>query len=116
MSFPSSAANGTQAATISTEHTLATISTPGSYILEVDTGNMVNADAVELRVYDKVLSTSTITLGGVAGQYLMMPFCNKQADQVKKSIPFSCLYSSTLTLKQTAGTGRNFDWNIKQIA
>jgi hypothetical protein len=115
VSFPSSNANGTQAATIGTEHTLATINTVGTFVLNVDTKNMVNGDVLELRVYKKILTGSTITVGS-AGQFVSSSFANVQADQGKASIPVISLYSYVATLKQTAGTGRNFDWNVEQIA
>ena len=110
MSFPSSNANGTQTATITTEHTLATITTVGTFLLNVDTSNMVNGDTVELRVKKKVLT------GGSAVTVAIASFSNVQADPVKISVPIVSLYSFVGTLKQTAGTGRNFDWNIEQIA
>lgn len=102
----SSAANGTQAATISTEHTLSTQAVAGTYVLMVDTTNMVNGDVLELRVKAKTLT------GGSALQVVMGTYSNVQADPVKVSIPVPSVYSLTATLKQTAGTGRNFDWNL----
>lgn len=110
MSFPSSNANGTQTATVTTEHTLATITTVGTFLLNVDTSNMVNGDVLELRAKKKVLT------GGSAAVVAISSFSNVQADPVKISIPFVSLYSLAFTLKQTAGTSRNFDWNVEQIA
>lgn len=109
MSLPSSQSNGTQAATISTEHTLATITAVGTFLLNVDTSNMVNGDVLELRAKKKVLT------GGSAAIVMVASFSNVQADPVKISIPVVSLYSLAFTLKQTAGTGRNFDWNVEQI-
>lgn len=110
MSFPSSQSNGTQTATIGTEHTLQTITAVGTFLLNVDTSNMVNGDILELRAKKKVLT------GGTAAVVLLGAFCNVQAHPAKVSIPVVSLYSLAFTLKQTAGTGRNFDWNIEQIA
>ena len=42
--MPTSKSSGTQAATIDTEHTLATITDAGTYVLFVDTNAMVLAD------------------------------------------------------------------------
>jgi hypothetical protein len=104
--MPSSAANGTQTAVISTEHTLSTQTAAGTYVLAVDATNMVDGDVLEVRAKVKVLT------GGSALQYLLGSFANAQADPVKMSLPVPSLYSITVTLKQVAGTGRNFDWNL----
>lgn len=102
----SSAASGTQTAVITTEHTLSTQAVAGTYVLVVDTSNMVNGDVLELRAKIKVLT------GGSALQYLLGSYANVQADAVKMSLPVPSLYSIVVTLKQVAGTGRNFDWNL----
>jgi len=100
--------NGTQAATIGTEHALGgDIAAPGTYILVVNTANMVNGDVVELRAKTKVLP------GGAAGAYLLATYAHVQGDPVKMSIPVPSPYSLACTLKQTAGAaGRSFEWNI----
>lgn len=103
----SSNQNGTQTATINTEHTLGTsVTAAGTYVLEVDTTNMANGDVLELRAKTKVLT------GGTEKQYLLATYANVQTDVVKMSIPVPSAYSISFTLKQTAGTGRAFDWNI----
>ena len=68
--------------------------------------NLANGDTVELRAKTKVLS------GGSAAQDFCASFSNVQADPVKKSIPVPSVDSVAFTLKQTAGTGRAFGWNI----
>lgn len=102
--------NGTQAAVINTEHTLYNETTDNLILqLTVDLSNMVAGDIVELRVKEKVLS------GGSTAQALMATFAHVQANPVAKSIPLPCAYDGTFTLKQTAGTGRNYPWRVDSI-
>lgn len=99
--------SGTQAATIGTEHTLGSaVAASGTYILVVNTANMAAGDVLELRGKTKVLA------GGSEAVYLLATYAHAQSDPVKMSIPIPSLYSLTCTLKQTAGTGRSFEWNI----
>jgi len=102
--------SGSQTATIGTEHTLGTaITTPGVYVLVVDTNAMVNGDVLELRVYSKCKTGST------SRQVRIGAFANVQVDPNKYSIPIPVDTECTFTLKQTAGTGRAFDWNILSL-
>lgn len=99
--------NGTQTATISTEHTLGSaVTAAGTFLLSVNTTNMANGDILELRAKTKVLT------GGSEAVYMLATYAHVQGDPVKMSIPIPSLYSLTFTLKQTAGTGRSFEWNI----
>lgn len=102
----SSNSNGTQTATIGTEHTLGTVTSAGTYVLVVNTANMAKGDVLELRANMKATS------GGSAAQYFMSSFAHAQADPIKMSIPVPSVNSVAFTLKQTAGTGRSFEWNI----
>jgi len=103
----SSIQNGTQTATISTEHTLGSaVTAAGTFLLSVNTTNMVNGDVLEIRAKTKVLT------GGAEAVYMLATYAHIQGDPVKMSIPIPSLYSLTFTLKQTAGTGRSFEWNI----
>ncbi|MDH5452679.1 MAG: hypothetical protein OEX14_04925, partial [Paracoccaceae bacterium] len=51
--------SGSQTATLTTEHTLATVSTAGTFQLAVDAANLVNGETVTLRIYGKARSTDT---------------------------------------------------------
>ena len=105
-------ASGTQTASISTEHTLADISTAGTFIFEVDTNAMASGDTLELRVYKKVLSGGTLRVA------YMTSYTGAQLtdDIYKISVPFSNdlveAASARCTLKQTAGTGRAYPWKV----
>lgn len=98
---------GTQAATISTEHTLATITAGGTFQLVVDLDNLANGDVVELRAKVKVRSSST------AKELLIGVYANDRGSQnVVWSPPIPAPHSVAFTLKQTAGTGRSFEWAV----
>lgn len=102
--------SGSQTAVISTEHTLGTaITTPGVYLLAVDTNAMVNGDTLELRAKTKVKAGSTSRLAYFA------TYVHVQSDPNKYSIPIPITDDLVFTLKQTAGTGRAFDWNIVSL-
>jgi hypothetical protein len=107
----SSAANGTQTATITTEHVLggAAITTPGTYQLVVDLNAMLGGsspDILELRVYSKALSGGTERVADVHA------FTGAQTSSpLFVSKPYMCPAYIKFTLKQTAGTGRSFPWS-----
>ncbi len=99
--------SGTQSATVTTEHVLATITAAGTYQLVVDTSNMVLADVLELRIKVKVLTGST------SAEAFFAAYAQDQGvDVVKYSPPIGAPFEFIATLKQTAGTSRNFDWAI----
>lgn len=100
-------ASGTQTATIGTEHTLTTLTGLKVYTFFVDCANMVDGDETELRVYYTVLT------GGVERlMYPPMVIKNAQTSMIKQSLPIPSDISCKFTLKQTAGTGRNFAWKV----
>lgn len=101
--------SGTQTATVNTEHTLATSTTGKTYCLVVDTGAMVNGDALELRIYTIVLAS------GTERQAYCACYSNIQASPQKYSVPVPANISFKATLKQTAGTSRNFPWSVLSL-
>src|SRR6266498_1628662 len=95
-------ASGTQAATVTTEHTLATVAGPGVYVLNVDTANMVANDVLELRVKKPVLAAGTVRLEFFQAYYGAQP----TDDVMKTSVPVivdSTAGGALFTLKQTFG-------------
>lgn len=99
--------SGSQTAVIGTEHTLGSaITAAGTYVLVVDTNAMVNGDVLELRVKTKAKSGSTSRLAYV------VTYAHAQTELNKYSVPIPIDTEVVFTLKQTAGTGRVFDWNI----
>ena len=99
--------SGTQAATISTEHDLATIADAGTYVLVVDLSNLANGDVVTLRAKTKLAGA-----GDTEKQAFSATFANAQTDVQQYSIPVQSPHSLTFTLEQRAGTGRSFPWAI----
>ena len=104
-----SVASGSQSATVGTEHTLATITTAGNYVLVVDMNAMLNGDYTELRIKTKAKS------GGTSRLYAYAIFAHIQAELNKCSIPVAIDVEAVFTLKQIFGTGRTYDWNVLQL-
>jgi len=109
--MPTPAGSGTQTATIGTEHTLLTTTTPGDYALKVDKNAMQAGDSLELRIYDTVLS------GGVSRVAYKYSSSGAQPtdDMIAISVPIPIDIGVTFTLKQTAGTGRAFPWKVLSL-
>jgi len=104
-----STAEGSQTAVITTEHTLSTVTTAGTYVLTVDLSNLADGDELELRAKVKVRSTGT-TRQAYIGNY-----AHAQTNLVAISIPVPTVSECVFTLKQTAGTGRAFAWEVVGI-
>lgn len=105
------AQNGTQAATLDTEHTLGSEETTDAYYqLLVDTSAMANGDVLVLRAKVKVKTAGTARLVARA------TFRDAQEQPAALSIPIPNIYGLTFTLEQTDGTGRSYDWSILRSA
>lgn len=107
--MPTSEANGSQTAVINTEHTLSTETTANNLVLYVDTNAMALGDELEIRVKLKVRSTGT-TREMQVGHY-----AHVQGQPVKATIPVASVHETVFTLKQTAGTGRAFPWEVVSL-
>ena len=91
-------ASGTQTATLTTEHVLATETEAKVYVLLVDTKNLVNGETLELRVKLKVLTGSTSALVYYA------TYIHAQHEIVKSSIPVASPgFEIIFTLEQNGG-------------
>ena len=105
-------ASGTLTVAVGAEYTLARIAGPlaGVFILLVDLSAMQAGDTVEFR------SKSSFASGPRA--IAMDSFSDLQsADAMIYQSPHPLLFriAGSFTLKQTAGTGRSYDWRIEQI-
>jgi hypothetical protein len=101
--------SGSQTAVINTEHALATLTTSKFFTGYVDLSNMVSGDTTEIRVYVIVKS---------AGSYIQYYINTYTGAQTNKSVyvpPLPSNYGWKLTLKQTAGTGRVYDWAVYEV-
>ncbi len=110
--MPAVESSGTQTATVSTEHTLLAATTSKTRVLTVNLKNMVAGDTVELRIYNKTLTGDTITTGSTTTLEYLATYNGAMSEPVVQSVPVVGGYATTFTLKQTAGTSRNFDWNV----
>lgn len=110
-------ATGTQTAVIGTEHFLANVNVAGTFTLHVDTFNMAAGDLLELRIYQMVLTATTARVAYISPRY---DGAQPVDDVIKISVPISNeltdAQSLRFSLKQVAGTGRNFDWKILKYA
>lgn len=101
--------SGTQSATLDTEHTLATITSAGTYQLVVDTDNLVNGEVVVLRIKVKAFSgQASKLLFESAYMHDQGAMCLAMSPPVPAPIEF------VATLTQSGGTGRSFPWAIYQ--
>lgn len=100
--------SGAQTATINTEHTLATVTDAGIYVLRVDLANLAAGDVLELRLYAKARdATDSERLMYSASYGPILP-----AHLLTDSVPVVSAGYFKVTLKQTAGTGRAWPWVV----
>ena len=104
-----SQASGSQTAVLTTEHTLATITDAGTYVLLVDTVNMALEDKLTLRAKVKIKSDGTTRLAYEAN------YEHKQTEFGKISIPVPSIHELIFTLEQNGGTGRVYVWEIIKL-
>lgn len=101
--------NGTQTAVIGTEHTLYNPTTSKFFTGYIDLTNMASGDTVEVRVF---------VIAKTAGSYIRYWLGTYSGAQSNPLLYIPSLPSDIgwkLTLKQTAGTGRTYDWRIYEI-
>lgn len=106
-------ASGTQTATIGTEHFLGTDpdTTAGAFQFLVELNDMANADVLETRVYEKINDA-----GDTARQIQVWTLANVQDSLLFVSPAVVLLVGWRFSIKQTAGTGRSFQWSIRKVA
>lgn len=105
-------ATGTQTAVISTEHTLLDVAIAGTFTLHVDMINMAAGDLVELRAYQIILTGGTRRVAYKTSRVDAQSADDMIAIFVPLSNELTDSGSLRFTLKQTLGTGRNFDWKV----
>lgn len=105
---------GAQVCTVTTEHTLATITTAGTYVLWVDLTPSVSGttpDIFEVRAKVKIRS------GEASKQVYRAAYIGAQGaeDVIKVSVPIDCAFELVFTLKQTQGTSRTITWSVHKL-
>jgi hypothetical protein len=110
---PTSIASGTQTAVVNTEHVLVTDTSNKVFVLVVDAAALTVAagvaDVVELRIYTIALSAGAERLAYTA------TYVGIQGEPMKYSVPVPADISFKATLKQVAGTARNFPWKVLSL-
>jgi len=101
--------SGSQTATLTTEHVLATVTTAGTYQLNVDAANLAAGETLTLRLYGKARSTDTERL------LYQASFSHAQLAALKSSIPVVSPHHLKVTLEQNGGTGRAFPWAVYEL-
>lgn len=102
--------SGTQSATINTEFAVYTNTAINRHVcFSVNLVNMVNDDILEIRVYSKTLSGDTEQI------VYMHQFAHAQAEKIIYTIPIPATHHVKFSIKQTAGTARNFAWEAIAI-
>lgn len=106
-------ANGSQSATVSTEHFLGTDpdTTAGAFQFMVDCVNMARGDELEIRVYEKVNDS-----GDTARLIKVWTINNDQHKNMFATPVLLLLVGWRFSIKQTAGTGRTFEWSIRKAS
>lgn len=95
-----------------TEQVLAssTSVTGGSFVFLIDTTNMVDGDAIELRVFSNANSAAYMLA-------YFASFAGAQTDVLKTSlvVPVESTGRYKVSLKRTAGTDRAYQWKVLQL-
>lgn len=107
--MPTLTTNGTQTATITTEHTLTTQTGSKFYTAYIDLTNMASGDITEIRVSIIVKAAGSHIL------YYLGTYNGAQTNPLIYIAPLPSDISWKLTLKQTAGTGRNYDYRVYEV-
>lgn len=100
-------ASGTKTAD-GTEQTLTTDTTNATYQPKIDLSNMANGDALEVRIYTKVLSTSSLN------QVWKGTYANIGVNKVIIGPMLASDQSYSVTIKQVLAPSsyKNFDWSL----
>lgn len=107
---------GSQVATVTTEHTLLDVAVAGTFTLHVDLSVLLAGDAVELRVYQIVLTGGFRRVAYIATFIGVQPTDGLIAISVPISNELTDAGSLRFTLKQTFGTSRTFPWKVLKYA
>ena len=101
--------SGTQTATVTTEHTLATITTDKPFQLIVDIAALAAGEYVEIKVKRKTLSGGTTR----AVHSAVYSWLDASVSPVVVFPPILSTEEYVATLKQLNGTGRAFPWAVE---
>ena len=74
------------------------------FTFKIDLTNMATGDTTVLKIYDMVLN------GGALALWFTKTFVNAQTNPIFFLAPLWITEEIKITLQQTAGTNRNYDW------
>lgn len=109
--MPASQSTNTQACTLDTEHALATISTAGVFVLDLDVNALAAADVLLVRAKKKVRTGGTTrlldqwTIGGAT----------PPVEKVFTTYPINSLWELVFTIEWTDGTAGSIPWEVTQV-
>ena len=108
-----SSSSGSQTCTVTTEHTLATISAAaGVYSLWFDLNASLGGtspDVFEVRVYSKARSSDTERLCNIFN------FKGVQGCQLRRTPIYETPHDLRVSIKQSAGTSRAVPWEVRKL-
>lgn len=107
--MPTLTTSGTQTATVTTEHTLTTQTGNKFYSAYIDLTNMASGDTVEIRVSVIVKTAGSHIL------YYLGTYSGAQTNPLVYVASLPSDISWKLTLKQTVGTGRTYDFRVYEV-
>lgn len=102
-------ASGTQTAVIATTHSLASLTAAETYVLVVNLVNMASGDTVVLKAKAKVIG------GGSSSVAFEQTFTGDQTEEIVYCEPVPSAHEVEFTLRQSAGTGRQFEWSVLRV-
>lgn len=107
-------ASGTLASVVASEEQIARVQANGSYVLLIDLANMTGTDQLTLRAKQAVLSGGT---RNTAYDYTPAAAgAQSDPDVLMISLPISSPYDAEWTLEQTAGSARNYPYDVVKVA
>ena len=83
--------------------------TDGIFQFFVEVSGMARGDRLVIRLYEKVNDT-----GDTARKFLEVVLANEQSDLLFVSPAFNLQFGWRFSLEQTDGTGRTYQWSIRQ--
>ena len=109
---PNPATGNTGALTIGAETILAAATSLGqgaTFLPQVDLSNMADGDVTEIRVYNQANSASSLV------EEICLSFANGQTDLIPPLPAIPATIGWKLTIKQTVGTGRAYQWSVLNL-
>jgi hypothetical protein len=105
-------ASGSATPTLGAETTLASataLGQGGTFLPQVDLSNMADGDVTEIRIYNQANSLSLLV------EEISLSFANGQTDLMPPLPATPATIGWKLTIKQTAGTARAYQWAVLNL-